>query len=346
MLIREFILPDRVPECHASTVISLPTGGFLAAWFVGSRESAPDTAIAISRRSAGGWELPRIAAKVAYEAHWNPVLYRLPDNRIALYFKVGASPACWKTFVMYSTDEGDHWSAPAELVPGDSSGGRGPVKNQPLLLQNGMLLAPGSTEQGAWLPRVDISFSSGREWERCITIPLPRAKKEPQRTPEPPPGLIQPALWESSPGHVHMLLRSDNGRIFRSDSDDSGLSWCEAYPTELPNNNSGIDLKKLPDGRLALVCNVSSRNWGTRRQIVLRLSDDNGDNWAAPLLLESTPEEKISERHNSEFSYPTVIADSDGKLAITYTWHRENIRFICGTIQEISESITTERNLP
>lgn len=344
MLIREFILPDRVPECHASTVITLPGGRFLAAWFVGSRESAPDTAIAIAQRSLGGWELPRIAVKMMYEAHWNPVLYRLPDNRIALYFKVGASPASWKTFVMYSTDDGEHWSTPAELVPGDNSGGRGPVKNQPLLLQNGMLLAPGSTEQGVWLPRVDISFSGGSEWERCVPIPPP-APDHMQGTPK-PPGLIQPALWESVPGHVHMLLRSNNGRIFRSDSSDSGLSWCEAYPTELPNNNSGIDLKKLPDGRLVLACNVSSRNWGTRREIVLRLSDDNGRSWSAPLLLESTPEEKISERHNSEFSYPTVIADSDGKLAITYTWHRENIRFICGTIQEISESITIERNLP
>ena len=28
------------------------------------------------------------------------------------------------------------------------------------------------------------------------------------------------------------------------------MTWCEAYPINLPNNNSGIDLVKMNDGRL------------------------------------------------------------------------------------------------
>ncbi|WP_052737040.1 exo-alpha-sialidase [Paenibacillus algorifonticola] len=39
-----------------------------------------------------------------------------------------------------------------------------------------------------------------------------------------------------------MLLRSTEGFIFRSDSNDDGRTWCQAYPTPLPNNNSGIDV--------------------------------------------------------------------------------------------------------
>lgn len=61
-------------------------------------------------------------------------------------------------------------------------------------------------------------------------------------------GVIQPTLWESSPGTVHMLLRSTEGSIYRSDSTDGGVSWCPPYDTGLPNNNSGIDLDRLPNG--------------------------------------------------------------------------------------------------
>ena len=65
-------------------------------------------------------------------------------------------------------------------------------------------------------------------------------------------GVIQPTLWQSQPGRVHMLLRSTEGRIFRSDSNDNGQSWSRAYPIDMPNNNSGIDLAQTPQGYLAL----------------------------------------------------------------------------------------------
>ena len=44
------------------------------------------------------------------------------------------------------------------------------------------------------------------------------------------------------PGHVHAMMRSTRGKIYRSDSTDYGRSWCPAYATTLPNNNSGIDV--------------------------------------------------------------------------------------------------------
>ena len=53
--------------------------------------------------------------------------------------------------------------------------------------------------------------------------------------------MIQPTLWESKDGSVHMLTRTKLGKIYRSDSLDGGKTWCRAYATNLPNNNSGID---------------------------------------------------------------------------------------------------------
>ena len=128
-------------------------------------------------------------------------------------------------------------------------------------------------------------------------------------------GVIQPTLWESAPGQVHMLLRSTRGRVFRSDSADGGRSWCAAYPTALPNNNSGLDLARLPGGRLVLAFNPVEGNWGRRYPISLAWSDDNGQTWDVLCDLET---------EDGEFSYPAVLA-AEGELHVTYTWNRTNI---------------------
>ncbi|UOF92379.1 exo-alpha-sialidase [Fodinisporobacter ferrooxydans] len=130
-------------------------------------------------------------------------------------------------------------------------------------------------------------------------------------------GIIQPTLWESLPGHIHMLLRSTRGKIFRSDSKDYGQTWCMAYPTDLPNNNSGIDVVKLKNGRLALVYNPITGNWSSRTPISISYSSDNGLNWTEPYHLET---------QEGEFSYPAIISDEDD-IHITYTYNRKNIMY-------------------
>ena len=65
-------------------------------------------------------------------------------------------------------------------------------------------------------------------------------------------GIIQPTVWESEPGRVHTLMRSSMCRLFRADSADYGRTWNMPYAIELPSNNSGIDLARLPGGELVL----------------------------------------------------------------------------------------------
>lgn len=307
--ISEHIFGEERPflSCHASSLIELADGGFLVVWFGGTRESADDVAIWSARRRDGNWTPPRLVAKVAQSAHWNPVLFRAGNGRVHLWFKVGPKIPTWRTYTAVSDDGGETWSAPVPLVPGDT-GGRGAVKNKPILLADGAWLAGASLETAThWDAFVDRSEDGGVIWQATPLIPLDRSQCVGK-------GVIQPTLWESAPGQVHMLLRSTGGRICRTDSTDGGRTWSTIVPTNLPNNNSGLDVARLADGRLALICNpVADRE---RTPLSLLLSPNNGLTWPERIDLETEP---------GEYSYPAIIPTADGGLALTYTWRRERI---------------------
>lgn len=306
----EHIFSEERPflACHASSLIELPGGGFLVVWFGGTRESADDVAIwSAVRRGAGGWSGPRLVAKVEESAHWNPVIFRAADGPVHLWFKVGPKIPEWRTYTAVSYDDGETWSMPVELVAGDT-GGRGPVKNKPIALADGVWLAGASLETSThWDAFAERSENKGVTWQATPLIALDRSRCAGK-------GVIQPTLWESGPGQVHMLLRSTCGRICRSDSADGGRSWSEIIPTDLPNNNSGLDVARLSDGRLALICNPVEKR--ARTPLSLLFSADNGHSWPERMDLETEP---------GEYSYPAIIATRDGALAITYTWRRERI---------------------
>ncbi|WP_235941469.1 sialidase family protein [Paenibacillus puerhi] len=323
---RTFIFGEERPfaSCHASTVEALPGGELIAAWFGGSREGAADVAIWISRRSpAGDWSAPLCIADRTDVAHWNPVLFRRNDGMLFLYYKIGPKIEYWMTMVMSSPDNGHTWTEPVPLVEGDQ-GGRGPVKNKPITLADGTIAAPASLEP-AWDAFVDLSADGGRTWTRSEPVPLPE-----DRSGFLGKGIIQPALWESSPGIVHMLARSTAGAIYRSDSTDGGRTWSLAYATSVPNNNSGIDLVKLADGMLALVCNPTrpepGKLKGPRTPLVLLLSRDNGFTWGGETLIDEG---------DKQYSYPAVIAKGQ-ELHVTYTWKRERIAYWKTTVHRMS----------
>ena len=87
---------------------------------------------------------------------------------------------------------------------------------------------------------------------------------------------------------MHMLLRSSEGFVYRSDSADDGETWCSAYALSLPNNNSGLDLVRTAGGVLYLVCNPVAANWGQRSPLSLFKSTDEGASWQKLLDLEKS----------------------------------------------------------
>lgn len=324
---RKELIMRRLPTdfCHASTLVALPGGGLLCCWFGGSREGEADVAIYASRRGASGWSSPEKLADGA-EANWNPVLFGRRDGTLQLFYKQGQKIASWKTLMRLSADNGRSWSEPRELVEGDVSGGRGPVRNKPLRLAGGRVLAGASTEQGLWRAFADISDDDGVTWRKSSPVCIKNLRyKQGEKTADSDiavsqqsfygRGVIQPSLWQGGDGGVHMLLRSSEGFIYRSDSRDGGLTWCDAYATNLPNNNSGLDLVRTERGVLFLVCNPVAANWGLRSPLTLFRSDDDGGSWRKVMDLET---------ESGEFSYPAIIAQGDD-LYIAYTWKRQNI---------------------
>jgi len=314
----EHIFGDERPfaQSHASTIIKLDEG-FLLAWFAGSHEKNDDVGIWMAKGQPGNWSAPYLAVKIRNDPHWNPVLFRTPEDRIYLYFKVGKEIDFWETWVQYTDDDGETWSEPQELVPGDK-GGRGPVRNRPVILSNGTWLAPASTELNkVWDVFIDRSEDGGKTWTATEKVAMDRniIKGE---------GVIQPALWESKPGHVHMLMRSSSGKICRSDSEDYGKTWSPVVETELPNNNSGIDVAHISGESLALIYNPVGENWGKRYPITVAISNDNGKTWPIKYDIEKG-------EGNDELSYPSIYYDGENLIAC-YTWNRDKIAFWKGNV--------------
>jgi predicted neuraminidase len=306
----DFVFGDDRPfaECHASTVVQLENGDLLCAWFGGTEEKDPDVGVWWSRFSNGAWSPPVRAAKVNETAHWNPVLFRDPARGVYLFFKVGPEVPTWQTYWTKSTDNGVTWSEPVELMPGDV-GGRGPVKDKPIILSDGAWLAPASTELGPWKPFADRSEDGGLTWTRSDDFAIDRDVIKGK-------GAIQPTFWESAPGHVHALMRTAGAVIGRADSTDGGRTWSAVTPSGLPNNNSGIDALRLEDGRVLLVYNPVGKNWGERTPLNLAVSGDNGVTWTDFASFETAP---------GEYSYPAIVTTTDG-IAVCYTWKRERVR--------------------
>lgn len=299
-------------QCHASTLIHLKKGQFIAAWFGGSKEGADDVGIWMTKGDPGSWQKPFEVAKIKDEAHWNPVLFQAPSGKIFLFFKVGKNTADWETWVKTSDDEGKTWSKAYELVPGNR-GGRGPVRNKPIVLSSGMWIAGASNEDGPWNAFFDLSSDSGRTWHATPYLQLDRKNFKGK-------GIIQPTLWENPTGQVHALLRSSDGYIFRTDSKDTGKTWSQVYKTSLPNPNSAIDVVQLSGDTLVLACNTDDKNWGSRGTLIWAISFNNGNTWTKKVVVDSG-------MADDEFSYPAIIQYHD-TIAMTYTWKRKKIAFV------------------
>jgi predicted neuraminidase len=313
-IVKDEFIYDKAPypECHAAAIAETPKG-LVASWFGGTKERNPDVCIWVSRLVNGKWtEGINVANGIQNDtlryACWNPVLYQVPGGKLLLFYKIGPSPAKWKGYMKTSDDGGISWSAQTAL----HDGFLGPIKNKPVLLKDGTLLSPVSTEGKAWQVHFEASHDFGKTWTMIGPISDGKELKA-----------IQPSILIYKDGSLQALCRSQNRAILASWSKDNGQTWSPLEKTNLPNNNSGTDAVTLKDGRQLLVYNhvlpPGTLAKGARTPLNVAISKD-GVNWYAAAILEDSP--------ISQYSYPSVIQSSDGLVHVVYTWRRQKIKHV------------------
>ncbi len=300
------------PSCHAATIAETPEG-LVTAFFGGTRERHPDVCIYVSRKTDDKWTEPvEVANGVVNEdlryPTWNPVLFQIPDGDLLLFYKVGPSPSTWKGMLMRSSDNGVTWSTPDSL-PKDYIG---PVKNKPVLLSDGTLICPTSTEGKGWEVHFEMTKDFGRTWTKTDAINNYKVYNA-----------IQPSILTYPDGKLQILCRTKNSVVASAWSEDNGQTWGLMQASGLPNNNSGTDAVSLQDGRQLIVYNhfktPIGASKGHRTPLNVAVSKD-GKNWEAALILEDS--------EISQYSYPSVIQGADGMVHIVYTWRREKIKYV------------------
>lgn len=317
--LREFVIPRRWPQpsCHASTVVEAAPGALVAAWFAGSDEGEKDVSIWVARRGDAGWGEPfkvidGVQPDGTRQPCWNPVLFRGGARPGAaaplfLYAKIGPSPDTWWGVVAESADDGRTWSAARRL----EGGAVGPVKNKPLVLADGTVIAGSSSEDDGWRVHFERSGDGGRSFVRGPAVHRAPDTAGPGSTAA-DVSAIQPSLLDLGGGRLLAVGRTKQGRVFEIESADAGSTWGAMKLGALPNPNSGTDALTLADGRHLIVYNHTQRG---RSPLGIASSRD-GRVWTPVVALETAP---------GEYSYPAVIQSADGLVHVTYTWNREAI---------------------
>ena len=317
-----YSLDDKpTPQCHASTIAQTPDGGFVAAWFAGTKEKDPDVGIRLARLDGTRWsESVEVANGIQPEGErfpcWNPVLSQPKDGPLLLFYKVGPSPSQWWGMMMTSDDQGKTWSSPRKLGVDPKLGEQnthlaGPVKNKPIQLSDGAILCPSSTEHDGWRVHFELTRDLGKTWE--VIGPINDASQF---------DAIQPSILTYADGRMQIMCRSKQKVITTSWSEDGGKTWSKLASSGLPNPNSGTDAVTLADGRQLLVYNHTTRGgkFPSGRQMLNVATSSDGKTWTPILTLEK--------EDRSEFSYPAVIQASDATVHITYTYKRQSVKHV------------------
>ena len=129
-------------------------------------------------------------------------------------------------------------------------------------------------------------------------------------------GTMEPKIEELKDGRLLMVMRTQLGCVFKSYSDDGGVTWSKSQTTGLRAPESCPGLRRLPQtGHLALIWNNSLYDpefdhFGLRSPLSVATSNDEGETWQNIKNIETDPE--------WEFTNPVSYVTGDGKLLIAY----------------------------
>jgi len=361
---QQAMLPSSCPQNHAANLLPLPNGDVLCVWFGGTQEGIADISVWCSRLEKGSerWSDAVKLSDDPTRSEQNPVLFLDPDNVLWLLYTAQKSGNQDTAIVRYrqSTDFGQSWGPIATLLDQPGTFIRQPV----VVLANGDWLLPVfycRTQPGEkWVGNNDdsavkISRDKGKNWHDVAV---------PDST-----GCVHMNITLLKDGSLLALYRSRwADHIYQSRSNDGGQSWSAPQATELPNNNSSIQVTTLANGDLALVFNAMSAEgaserrtslydeiedeeddvavaaepvihngktafWGApRAPMTLAISRDGGKSWPFRRNLDEGDgycmTNNSQQKLNREFSYPSIKQGLNGELHIAYTYFRQAIKYV------------------
>lgn len=293
---------DKGSYCHAPTLLETTTGDLLVAWYTYGEEEHRDASLTLARRRNNEIEWGKSQTIIATEySAGNPVLFQEPQGRIWLLF-VLLRGAYWNDAILegaYSDDNGFNWSAPLRLW--DRRGMM--AKHPPVQLGKRSLMLPVYDEISSRSILL-VSHNPFTQWREAYRF----ADVE----------LIQPVLIRESPGKLAIFFRpcSDPRRIWRSHSEDDGVSWSGPIRTPLPCPLSGIGAFVV-NGCIAVVHNHTEKH--QRYPLSISLSHDGGSTWDPPWDIDSI---------QYEVSYPCFLTGKGDLVHGVYTYNRRFIKYV------------------
>ena len=359
-IFQTLILPLQPQHTHGSSIVSLPNGDVLAAWFQGSGErTADDVKIMGARLKKGSqvWSAPFVMADTYDLPDCNPVLFLNNHNKLFLVW-IAVQAHRWECSILryrisanYETDKAPlwNWQDNILLAPNDSfaietalkfkqltkntsgSGSYAP-RYDDMIIEASKDLAKGSM---GWMTRIKpLKLANGRIllplYSDGFNMSMVAISDDDGDTwhaslPIVGRGNVQPALVQKKNGNVMAYMR-DNGdapsRVQTSESADNGYSWSAAQKTDIPNEAS-VELLTLKDGRWAFIGDDEDDG---RYRLSLYLSDDEGQTWKWKRTLEN------DQKKVGRFSYPCLIQTDDGLLHISYSYsvgkEGESIKYV------------------
>ncbi|MCF2490056.1 exo-alpha-sialidase [Dyadobacter sp. CY347] len=344
------IFPQQEQHVHGSSIVSLPNGDFLVAWFQGSGErTADDVRIMGARlkKGAKNWSEPFLMADTPHIPDCNPVLFVNAQGKLFLVW-IAVQANLWeqsilrtKTTTDYNGDGAPNWTWQDNILlkPGDqfASEIEKKFKDLPANHSGWAGYAPRYDEMIkeaskdpvkrsiGWMTRIKpLIMENGR-----IVLPLYSDGYNLSITaisddhgatwraglPIVGRGPIQPALGMKKNGNIFAFMR-DSGdapnRVHYSESSDKGETWAATKKTDIPNTAS-VEVLVLKDGKWVFLGNDIE---GGRYQLSLRLSADEGKTWKRTLIQNDSSKK-------GSYSYPSLIQTADGLLHMTYSYHPE-----------------------
>jgi hypothetical protein len=145
-----------------------------------------------------------------------------------------------------------------------------------------------------------------------------------------PVGLCEGSFYQTGDGVLHMLLRTNTGRLWATESRDDGATWSAPGPTGFSDNATKFHFGRLPDGRFYYVgCPDPEPLW-RRSPLVLSLSED-GARFDRHFILadDTTPyAQQVEGMHKGgDYGYPHTLVHG-GALHVIVSRKKEAVEVL------------------